>query len=826
MSSLPLFWKLLVEDIGDLQSWLEADPAKVEKPHITLLVLGGTAARNTFLAEEFEHAKRRLQCLDGSEVDVQAVTVFRHDDIIVVQVQLAADVPCASGVPHFILWHSEQVSRKRRTSLAIDMIEGREDCIMSTLCPPLSLRGVVCLESQSGESTTFIGKLLGVETHPRPSRQTEPQGHAWFVDADLAQAWTASLAASLRQEAAGPPDLRLKANVQSPGKPGHIYLKWGAAVADTTASELGRIIEERLRQLGMQIHAGSQSEAEIDKDKDEMESDFPEPQLQERPPDQDSAQQQACWSGAQLQDANPADLKLGGLREQHSPSLRDSNEQAPSNESQPDCSVSLLRFKNAEMLRNVVYTSILGANLVGQGLDIEPAWAKGAKVLFQTKASALPEEIISELRPYHVLVRSADKALVHQELQSLTYKQRPRHYEQKDQLLSLKFVVEKTFIHIPEQSSMSPRSAFTKSSNDLRHGYQNPRIWRCDLDSYTDAASSGLTFPNQRSFEGWLSELKRCQTHRDLPSAIQCYSSMVSKGLHPDAQMFTIIIDICAKTGNCEDSERWMQTMMEKGRTPNLITFNCVIHGYASLGNASKAEEWFEKLASAQLQPSLVTYNCLIKAHAKRGCIDEAEKWRMSAATMFDLNVHSYAPIIEHFSHKGLACKAEEWYDRMTNSGVAADRESYAMMVSAAANALDLERAWRWAERMRYGGHELRAYEYTQLLKACAPGDDDPADRKLHDKASAIFHEQILSGIRPNHLNLNALKNAVGYDCALTLCSGLSVDIAAAENEFNALRDELGVTGWMVRKVGEDGAIRRNCFEDQDYFQNEQACKA
>jgi len=127
---------------------------------------------------------------------------------------------------------------------------------------------------------------------------------------------------------------------------------------------------------------------------------------------------------------------------------------------------------------------------------------------------------------------------------------------------------------------------------------------------------------------------------------------------------------------------------------------------------------------------------------------------------------------------------------------------------------------------MRCRGHELRAYEYTQLLKACSLGDDNSAETKLNDKASAIFHEQIRSGIVPNQLNLNALKNAVGSDCASALCSDLSVDVAAVEHEFNALRDELGVTGWMVRKVGEDGGIRRNCFDAQDYLQNEQVCKA
>merc|ERR1712061_679085 len=101
-----------------------------------------------------------------------------------------------------------------------------------------------------------------------------------------------------------------------------------------------------------------------------------------------------------------------------------------------------------------------------------------------------------------------------------------------------------------------------------------------------------------------------------------------------------------------------MHIMTSKGARPNLITFNCVIYAYASLGNATKAEEWFENLLSADLRASLVTYNCLIQAHAKRGCIDGAEKWQTRAATTFQLNTHSFAPIIEHFAHKGLPREA------------------------------------------------------------------------------------------------------------------------------------------------------------------------
>merc|ERR1711920_575917 len=98
-------------------------------------------------------------------------------------------------------------------------------------------------------------------------------------------------------------------------------------------------------------------------------------------------------------------------------------------------------------------------------------------------------------------------------------------------------------------------------------------------------------------------------------------------------------------------------------------------------------------------------------------------------------------------------------------------------MLAAAANAKDLESTRRWADRMQAAGHTLKVYEYTQLLKACAPHEDDTMGRKLRDDASAIFHDQVCSNIMPNPMNFDALKCAVGHGQTLALCADLGVDI-------------------------------------------------
>lgn len=245
MALLPLFWQLAVNDLGDLQSWLAPDLKPLENPGVTLLVLGGNAASNSISHQEFEQVQENLQEMDGREVPFDVTHVLTHDDMILAKVTLPEEVPSASATPYLTLWASKRV----RPVFAQELLSCPEMCTVSEVAPALRLLGVIRLLTQSGDPTFFEGELLKVETHPRPSRQTEPKGHATFLDEELAAAWTASLAASIRERPPGPDVCKLKAKVQAVGMPGHVYLRWGAAAADLTASDIGAILEERLQEL-------------------------------------------------------------------------------------------------------------------------------------------------------------------------------------------------------------------------------------------------------------------------------------------------------------------------------------------------------------------------------------------------------------------------------------------------------------------------------------------------------------------------------------------------------------------------------------------------
>lgn len=180
---------------------------------------------------------------------------------------------------------------------------------------------------------------------------------------------------------------------------------------------------------------------------------------------------------------------------------------------------------------NAICDSALAQSLCKSGIDISPPWANGAKILIEgltpsvMKEAGFPPE---DLHLWHVLVNPENEKDVFESLRSLTYKKRPRQKTRKvitcqtrpskplpcegaahddsdsceehelekadgtfieeapqwaPEENSSSFLegicVTRTFFDItkPERVGWSPRTVYTKSSND-GHGIENPRVWK------------------------------------------------------------------------------------------------------------------------------------------------------------------------------------------------------------------------------------------------------------------------------------------------------------------------------------------------------------
>jgi len=435
-----------------------------------------------------------------------------------------------------------------------------------------------------------------------------------------------------------------------------------------------------------------------------------------------------------------------------------------------ECAVAVLRLGSPlEVLRGLLLESALAAEARADGVEVEPGWAGGAKIFVRISAESLQAEI--DLRAYHVVVYEADVPRVQEILRTLSCRQRP--LVKSTQTLALRqgprtqeaeeaphFTIERTFIHVPEQHWIAPRSKYTRSCNDVCVEHANPRSRVC---------SPGVHYV----------QMKACHKNLDLPGAIDCYSKIVSECGAPSVHIFTILIDICGRTGANEDAERWMDVMVrEHGISPSRVTFNCLISGFAAAGNPAGAEKWFDAMVKEAIKPDLRTYNSMIRAFTLSGRIDRAESWFEEARSAFrTLDVATYRIMMEFYAREGLADKVEGCLADMERSGLSCVREAFTSMISAHANAKDLDKARAWCNRAEEAGFAPGVGEYTLLLKACGPRQDRPANP---GEGRLIFLRQVASGIAPNHDNLEALADALGRTASRSLCSELHVHTRAA----------------------------------------------
>lgn len=285
--------------------------------------------------------------------------------------------------------------------------------------------------------------------------------------------------------------------------------------------------------------------------------------------------------------------------------------------------------------------------------------------------------------------------------------------------------------------------------------------------------------------EDWLTKIKACHRSRDLPGAVQCYSSILNEFGQSDDPLFlaahgyvcSILIDLCAKLGDCKSATQWMKTLIDAGVHPSRIAFNCLANAHAQAGDIAGAEEVFAEMNEWGILPDPTVYNCILRALVAKGCAREVEVWFEKTKHEDACDSISYQLMLDHCVQQHDAQRAAILWVERGQLGLHLDREAFRAMMAAYASEGNVATAESWCLKAREAGFVPRVHEYTLLLMACAPTDERHADT---EKGKLIFCEQIRAGIEPDHKNLAALAGAVGGAGARSLCKKLRVDIRSA----------------------------------------------
>lgn len=144
----------------------------------------------------------------------------------------------------------------------------------------------------------------------------------------------------------------------------------------------------------------------------------------------------------------------------------------------------------------------------------------------------------------------------------------------------------------------------------------------------------------------------------------QLHVFAIKSGYNRDVYVGSSTIDMYAKCGNIEESEKVFDEQLE----PNEVTFNAIISGYAHHGKAQQAIEVLSKLEKNGVTPNHVTFLALMSACSHAGYVEET----LHLFTMM-LDKYKIKPTSEHYScladAYGRAGRLEEAYQIVQKDG-------------------------------------------------------------------------------------------------------------------------------------------------------------
>ena len=144
----------------------------------------------------------------------------------------------------------------------------------------------------------------------------------------------------------------------------------------------------------------------------------------------------------------------------------------------------------------------------------------------------------------------------------------------------------------------------------------------------------------------------------------QLHVFAIKSGYNRDVYIGSSIVDMYAKCGNLEESEKVFDEQLE----PNEVIFNAMICGYAHHGKAQQAIEVLSKLEKKGVAPNHVTFLALMSACSHAGYVEET-------LHLFTLMLDKYKlkPKSEHYSclvdAYGRAGRLEEAYQIVQKDG-------------------------------------------------------------------------------------------------------------------------------------------------------------
>eukprot|EP00442_Polarella_glacialis_P017324 CAMPEP_0115087938 /NCGR_PEP_ID=MMETSP0227-20121206/23660_1 /TAXON_ID=89957 /ORGANISM="Polarella glacialis, Strain CCMP 1383" /LENGTH=882 /DNA_ID=CAMNT_0002478045 /DNA_START=128 /DNA_END=2776 /DNA_ORIENTATION=- len=234
----------------------------------------------------------------------------------------------------------------------------------------------------------------------------------------------------------------------------------------------------------------------------------------------------------------------------------------------------------------------------------------------------------------------------------------------------------------------------------------------------------------------------------------------IEAGAAHSSHIYNAAITSCARAGDPERAERWLQAMEvaakdEPGLKPDVISYSAIMDAFAQRGETDRTESWLQRMVAAGVCPDAVSFNTVVKAHARVGDVAGAERWlKIARERGMKLDTFGYNAVIAAAARAIDPETAEKWLCQMLEDGAEPDVISYNSVINAYAKKSDAAGALRIVNLMCQNHVEPDVVTLGVAVHACAKAGEQ-------EKAEAVFDLILARGkTRPDAIGFNALINA------------------------------------------------------------------
>ncbi|CAN4113276.1 unnamed protein product [Withania somnifera] len=232
------------------------------------------------------------------------------------------------------------------------------------------------------------------------------------------------------------------------------------------------------------------------------------------------------------------------------------------------------------------------------------------------------------------------------------------------------------------------------------------------------------------------------------------YYKIVKRGVIWDQEMYSCVINCCARALPVDELSRLFDEMLKHGFLPNTVTFNVMLDVYGKSRLFKRAREVFSMAKKCGLA-DVISYNTLVAAYGRskdfKNMSSTVKKMHFNG---FSVSLEAYNCMLDAYGKDGQMEKFLNVLQRLKESGHSSDHYTYNIMINIYGELGWIEEVSGVLAELKESGIGPDLCSYNTLIKAYGIAGQV-------ESAVELVKEMRNNGIEPDRLTYTNLINAL-----------------------------------------------------------------